>query len=348
MILCFIVFLFPLSADAQRRKAVKRPVKKPKKVEQVVEEDPRIRQMLDATQQVVFVDSMVVAKDDFISHIPLSKECGRLVQKNGLGQYTNELGDQRLSTVFNAADSASHIVMSEFLANRWTEPKTAKGIGDASANYPYVMPDGITLYYAQKGPNSIGGYDIFTTRYNADNGSFLRPENLGMPFSSEANDYLYVIDEPQQLGYFVTDRRQPAGKVCIYVFIPSTTRRVYTPEAYSDEQLRSLAAINRIADTWKGNSEARSQALQRFKEAKALLNAESKDRQLSELDKMRQEATVMEKTLEASRKVYAEASDDRRSMMRQVILRSEQELETLQRQIKQREKEERNKNAQIK
>lgn len=336
-----------MTSDAQRRKAVKRPVKKPKKVE-VVEQDPRIRQMLDATQQVVFVDSMVVSKDDFISHIPLSKECGRLVQKNGLGQYTNELGDQRLSTVYNAADSANHIVLSEFIANRWTEPKTTKGIGNASANYPYMMPDGITLYFAQKGENSIGGYDIFTTRYNADNGSFLRPENLGMPFSSEANDYLYVIDEPQQLGYFVTDRRQPKGKVCIYVFIPSNTRRVYTTEAYSDEQLRSLAAINRIADTWKGNSEARSQALQRFKEAKALLNTESNDRQLSELDKMRQEASTMEKTLEASRKVYTEASNERRSMMREVILRGEQELEKLQRQIRQKEKEERIKNAPIK
>ena len=335
----------PQPADAQRRKAVK----KPKKVEEVVEEDPRLRQMLDATQQVVFVDSMVVSETDFISHIPLSKECGKLVQKNGLGQYTNELGDQRLSTVQNAGDTASHIVLSEFIANRWTEPKTAKGIGNAAANYPYVMPDGITLYYAQKGENSIGGYDIFTTRYNADNGSFLRPENLGMPFSSEANDYLYVIDEPQQLGYFVTDRRQPKGKVCIYVFIPSNTRRVYNTDAYSEEQLRSLAAINRIADTWKGNIEARSQALQRFKEAKALMNAESSgDRQQTELEKLRQEASVMEKTLEASRKVYAEASDERRSMMRQVILQSEQELEALQRQIRQKEKEERIKNAQLK
>ena len=35
-----------------------------------------------------------------------------------------------------------------------------------NASYPYVLADGITIYYAADGPASMGRYDIFVTRYN--------------------------------------------------------------------------------------------------------------------------------------------------------------------------------------
>jgi hypothetical protein len=63
---------------------------------------------------------------------------------------------------------------------------------------------------------------------------------------------------------------------------------------------------------------------------------------------LRDEATAKQSELDAARKVYANASEERKSMMRQEILSYEQELENLQRQIRQKEKEERNKNYQIK
>ena len=64
-----------------------------------------------------------------------------------------------------------------------------------NADYPYVLTDGITIYYASDGPGSMGGYDIFVTRYNTNTDSYLMPENVGMPFNSPYNDYMYVIDE---------------------------------------------------------------------------------------------------------------------------------------------------------
>ena len=233
LILLALALLMPVGADAQRRKSKKTTVKKP-----VVVEDPRIQQMLVSTQKVIFIDSMVVSKADFMRYIPLSADAGLLEQNDSLGQFTNELKDHRLTTFFDKADSACHIAQSDYIGNTWTAPIRVEGISDYAANFPFLMPDGTTLYFAQKGENSIGGYDLFVTRYDSDTGSFLRAENLGMPFSSTANDYLYAIDEANNLGYFVTDRRQPQGQVCIYVFIPNETRKIYTSEAYSDEQLR--------------------------------------------------------------------------------------------------------------
>ncbi|MFR3186749.1 MAG: hypothetical protein ACLTOV_01045 [Phocaeicola sp.] len=43
---------------------------------------------------------------------------------------------------------------------------------------------------------------------------------MGMPFNSPYNDYMYALDDFNNLGWFATDRFQPEGKVCIYVFAP--------------------------------------------------------------------------------------------------------------------------------
>ena len=71
-----------------------------------------------------------------------------------------------------------------------------------------------------------------------------------MPFNSEANDYMMVIDEYDRIGWFATDRGQEDGKVCIYTFVPSDVRQTYDPETYSKEQITNFALITDITETW--------------------------------------------------------------------------------------------------
>jgi len=339
ILLLACLFLGSMAINAQRRRQTK------KKVVKVVE-DPRIVQMLAATQQVMFIDSMVADRHDFLKHIPLSSECGTIEMRDTLAVFTNELSDHRLAIYFDPADSLCHLSSSDYIGQRWTEPVRVQGIGDASVNCPFVMPDGITLYIAQKGEKSLGGYDIFVTRYDASSGQYLRAENLGMPFTSEANDLFYAIDEKHRLGYFVSDRHQPAGKVCIYVFVPNETRKVYSSESIADEQLRSLARIDRIADTWT-NGEERRQALLRLDAARAEAMSASTEKyagkkRSSELDNLHHQAEVLEKALTIARNYYAKASDADRQTLRAEIIKSERELETLQLEIRQKEKAQRN------
>ena len=86
----------------------------------------------------------------------------------------------------------------------------------------------------------LGGYDIFVTRYNTNTDTYLVPENVGMPFNSPYNDYMYVIDEYNNLGWFASDRFQPEGKVCIYVFIPNNSKQTYNYEAMDQQANHSL------------------------------------------------------------------------------------------------------------
>ena len=265
-----LALLLPFSLNAQKKK--KRPVKKP--IVEIVEEpqeDPRITNMREMTQQIVFIDSIVTDKDSFLSQYRLSSETGTLTTTglffgNSLSGYAflNEMGNKVYFSL--AEDSIHRLYTSDKLGTDWSEATPLKGLSDGitDANYPFMMNDGFTFYFAAQGEESIGGYDIFFTRYDSRSGSFLKPENIGMPFNSEANDYMYAADEETGIGYFVSDRRQPEGKVCVYVFILPETRRSYDPSKYTEQQIRGYADITRIADTW-GNGNERQAALDRLK-----------------------------------------------------------------------------------
>ena len=120
-----------------------------------------------------------------------------------------------------------------------------------NSHFPFLMSDGTTLYFAADGEGSLGGYDIFVTRYNTATDSYMTPENVGMPFNSPYNDYLFAIDEFNEIGWFASDRFQPEGKVCIYLFIPNSSKQVYNYETMDNEYLAQLAQLTSIQLTWE-------------------------------------------------------------------------------------------------
>lgn len=269
IVILLLAVLLPISMNAQKRK--KRTVKRKPVVEEP-QEDPRITNMREMTQQIVIIDSIVTDKDQFLANLKYSSEVGTLMapgeflNKMSTGYtFINEMGNK---AYFSLPDDSlrQQLYTSDLLVDKWSKPQAVRGIceGIIETSYPFMLTDGITLYFAGKGEESIGGYDIFFTRYDSHSGCFLKPENIGMPFNSEANDYMYVVDEFNRIGYFVSDRRQPEGKVCIYIFVPSESRQTYDITAHTKEQIFDLSTITRISDTW-GNDIARKNAFVRLK-----------------------------------------------------------------------------------
>ena len=365
-----LALLAPVSMQAQKKKAVVK--KAPVVVVEEPQEDPRITEMREATQQIIFIDSVVVAKDDILSIIRLNPESGKLdtfdqfFRSEGHTDsyvYLNEMGNKCYFSDENA-NSRMQLYTLDKLGDDWSEPLALKGISDgiSEANYPFMMTDGTTFYFAAKGEESIGGYDIFVTRADTENGQFLKPENIGMPFNSEANDYMYVVDELSNIGYFVTDRRQPEGKVCVYMFIPPTTRHIYNSDAYTDEQLRGFADISRIANTW-GKGTERKLALERLKaigktsaakQSKSAIHFIINDRVTytdisqfqapesadlyRELQSTKKQLKDTEQLLEKSRNFYAKAKPEDKRVLRTEILDAERQFVRLTNDIKTLEK----------
>ncbi len=216
--------------------------------------------MLKGVEKVCVIDSIVVDKPIFLKAYKLSKESGRLYMYNDFFQeekekdatvYETQIGNRIFYSKLQE-DGTLSISAASKIQNSWGKSiLLPESINEGvNANYPYVLTDGTTIYYAADGENSIGGYDIFVTRYNMNTDTYLNPENVGMPFNSPYNDYMFVIDEYSNLGWFASDRYQPEGKVCIYVFIPNSSKQVYDYENVSQEEIIRLAQIHSLKETW--------------------------------------------------------------------------------------------------
>ena len=164
--------LLSLPLQAQKKKAVVK--KAPVVVVEEPQEDPRITEMREATQQIVFIDSVVVVKDDVLSVIRLNPESGKIdtydhfFRSEGHTEsyvFINEMGNKCYFSDENA-NGQMQLYTLDKLGEDWSEPLALKGINDgiSETNYPFMMTDGTTFYFAAKGKESIGGYDIFVTR----------------------------------------------------------------------------------------------------------------------------------------------------------------------------------------
>jgi hypothetical protein len=80
-------------------------------------------------------------------------------------------------------------------------------------DYPFLHPNGKTLYFSSKGHNSMGGYDVFKTTYDDATQSWSKPINLEFPVNSPDDDILFVTDSLEKTAFFSTGRYSPYGKL---------------------------------------------------------------------------------------------------------------------------------------
>ncbi len=83
-------------------------------------------------------------------------------------------------------------------------------------NYPVLTNGGTTLYFCSKGHNSLGGYDIFKSDYDAANNTFSEPENLGIGINSPFDDILFIPDKTGEFAYFSTNRDNLNNSINVY------------------------------------------------------------------------------------------------------------------------------------
>lgn len=73
-----------------------------------------------------------------------------------------------------------------------------------------------TLYFASKGHNTMGGYDVFSSKYDSKSDSWSTPLNLQYPINSPYDDFLYVSDPNGKLAFFTSSRNSALGKLKVF------------------------------------------------------------------------------------------------------------------------------------
>lgn len=219
----------------------------------------KLQRAISRTEDIQIIDSLIVSKDAFLSAYKLSSDAGSLAAFNDIFD-----ADRRIESTVYINGKGSKIYFGQPTNNKmslFSMDKLLNGYGNekkisnnnlgltGNTNYPFVLTDGSTIYFAGQDENGLGGYDIYVTRYNLNNDTYLTPELLNMPFNSTANDYLYVFDEEKGIGWFATDRFQPEGRVCVYTFIPN--EEVTLVESDDEIYKENRAKIASIKSTWR-------------------------------------------------------------------------------------------------
>lgn len=332
LICCLFTFT---STQAQKKKVVKKKETKAK----VVATDKKVDNslfatMLPNTDKLLVIDSMVVDKESFLKHLDLQNENGYVGIENDNAWFINALKNKK---IYASGDSLSgrKLILAYYVNSKWEDRRPISELNTlfSDINFPFLMPDATTLFFSAKGHNSIGGFDIYTTRLDVDNGGFYIPDNYGLPYNSTANDYFLAIDERNNLGWLVSDRYQPEDKVCIYIFVPNKNRVKLAQEGFDNNTIKKLAQLNNIQDTW--NFGDKQEAMRNLEHLRTQRNVENKGRESVLFivnDKIKYTSLSQFKS-NKSKQLFAKLEDNK-----QLVAKQKTELENLRIQYKQANK----------
>lgn len=82
--------------------------------------------------------------------------------------------------------------------------------------YPCISGDGKVLFFASRGHNSMGGYDVFRSEWDAKMKRWSRPQNLGYPINNTQDNFSYSRSDNDRYAYISALRAGGFGDLDIY------------------------------------------------------------------------------------------------------------------------------------
>lgn len=200
-----------------------------------------------------FVDTPnVVAKrkfaiDEFFLYYPLQDSSWRYVP-NQLDSSADHhfvrasyVRSQDSRIYWSAEDSEGirNIYTSSLKDTLWSLPSLLNEQMTSAADdiYPMLSPDGKSLFFSSAGLYGVGGYDVFVSNWNDESQDWDAPVNMGFPYSSPADDFLYMDTEDGRYSIFASNRNCSQDSVWVYVLEydnVSVRRSVMDPEELSE------------------------------------------------------------------------------------------------------------------
>ncbi len=210
--------------------------------------------LLDNVQKIEIIGRIDVPTADFLKYIKLPSSGGKVLDPNvsilrkrqnqSDFAYSSESGDIMLWSE-NNDDHKEVIMESERLMDgSWEKPINIGSVLNEGGNArnPFLLTDGVTMYFSGNGEGSMGGYDLFVATKDPSTGEFRHPIGLGYPFNSPFNEYMIAIDEENGIGWWVTDRYQLDDKLTVFVFKTNEVRKNYVAD--EEEDIVALARID--------------------------------------------------------------------------------------------------------
>ena len=227
---------------------------------------------------------------------------------------------------YSAVDSEGirNICMTEKKDTVWTTPALINEQMTSASDeiYPVLSPDGKTMYFASAGLYGVGGYDLYASEWNEEGADWSAPVNLGFPYSSPADDFLYMNTPDGKFTLFASNRDCSKDSVYVYVleYVSMPVRKAIEDSAEL-EQLSHLVPLGDSADRNKNVSAEIPENLdtRRYMDKMAQVRA------------IRDTLAVFESRLENDRNLYVMSSDaDERILLTNRILATEAQIPAIQ------------------
>ncbi|MBQ8060557.1 MAG: PD40 domain-containing protein [Bacteroidales bacterium] len=282
--------------------------------------------MMDFCSQPVVVAKQTFPLKDFFLFYPLKNNSWRKTPNQ-----LDSLGNGDLARAVYIPEGASDIYYSAededgirniyrtFLADSlWSAPMLINEQMTSSSDeiYPMLSPDGKSLYFASKGLYGMGGYDLYVSTWNPETKDWDVPVNMGFPYSSPYDDFLFINSEDGRYSIFASNRECSKDSVCIYVleYDGMPVRR-----AFSDvEELRQLAALKPANDPSRmDNGSAVEDQDPKSEETRRYID------KIKEVRSLRDSVSQFNSSLDNLRNEYSSATDERKAELSATIQEKE-------------------------
>lgn len=228
-------------------------------------------------------------------------------------------------------DGIRNIYTTMKLDSVWTAPQLVdeKLTSYADEICPVLSPDGKKLFFASRGLYGMGGYDLYVSELNEETGEWGVPVNMGVPYSSPFDDYIFMNTEDGRYSVFASNRECPGtDSVWVYVtdFDSMPVRRAMTDPA----EVRKISLLNPES---RKTGISSVNGIPSDPVAQAYINA------LRDVKSMRRRISEASASLDEERASLNGLSGEEKQALSAEILEDEMELISMQDSLKKMEKE---------
>jgi len=127
---------------------------------------------------------------------------------------------------------------------KWSSPEPVNTLNSQEDEIlPYLSKDSKKLYFSSNGLAGMGGFDIYVSYWDEKRNMWDTPQNLGFPYSSPADDYLYVETDGGDYAVFASNRNC-ASSDSITIYILSFEANPVRSPVQSVEEAAKIASLN--------------------------------------------------------------------------------------------------------
>ena len=237
---------------------------------------------------------------------------------------------------YSAADDEGirNIYKTALADSLWSAPMLINEQLTSSSDeiYPMLSPDGESLYFASKGLYGMGGYDLYVSKWNPETGDWDVPVNMGFPYSSPYDDFLFVNSEDGRYSLFASNR--DCGKDSVRVYVLEYDSMPVREGVTNPKDLKLLASLMPARDPSRmDNGAAVEDTGTSGEDTRKYID------KIKEVRSLRDSLSRFNSGLDALRSEYSSASDERKTELSQTIQEKELMLPALNKSLQDANKE---------